>query len=452
MAAGVPKPTVFDTRYSQQSRVITGTSSLYSVALRNLSGTGTPRAAVPFRFSRFNIESSELLWTGRMQSLVLTLLSCAQRPSNWEAALNDFADTFDLYASVLFKIHDFQSNRGDFIWSDRIRKAMPEAVQRQVEEGRDIDDHQAFARLLQQPPLVPHDELKLFGVRSSEDLPPSDVRASAEGLGIKVRVGTVLNRSGPWADCLVSHTLREEDHRHFCEDPNVRTMMSVLSGTVTLGRMFEELKQRYGVALAALSRLGIGVFILDGAGTVVEHNGEAQAILDQGDGLSIARSGVLQIVEADAQMAFKHAINAQSDFLPSRSHAKLRMVSAPRRSGAFDYLISVRALYDLDGELANRFTGLFVTVIDPGRRDVLSADGLSTLGDLTKTETHITQLLVDGFKISEISEYRGISTETVRGHVKSVLQKLRCNSQSDVIRAAAATRLPFVSEEPPKES
>ena len=381
-----------------------------------------------------------------MQYLVETILACAQRQDRWEPAIDALADEFDLFAAVLFKLHDFQTQRGGFYWSDRVRTGLPEAVRRQVEAGEDTDDHAAFAGLLQLPPLVPHDELSILGVNRVEDLPPSDIRAHANAAGVKVRIGTILNRNGPWADCLITHTKGPEDHIAFAHDPRFRMIAPLLAGTVTIGRVFDELRSRYNAALMALDHLGLGVFILDSAGRVVERNAGAQAILDQRDGIALASTGELRLADPEAQLALKQAVQTQSHPLEAGPDARLNMLTAPRPSGAFDFLISARALRDVDGEMARGFAGVFLTVIDPTRRDVLSADGLTELGALTDAESRITQMLVQGHKVLHISEQQEVSVETVRSHVKSVLRKLRCNSQGDVIRAAASTRLPFVKK------
>lgn len=379
-----------------------------------------------------------------MKQLVQDIIGCAQMPGQWERVLHDTAEELGLFATVLFKIHDFQSMRGDFYWSERIRLSLPDDIKSLVESGQDTEDHEAFARLMQLPALTPHSELSLMGVTHREDLPPSKIRVSVQELGVEARIGTILNRSGPWADCLITHTKAGEDHLRFTRNPKVHMLMPLFSGAITLGRVLDALRARYSAALSALDHLGLGVFILDTGGRVADRNAEAQTILDQRDGLSISATGQIRLHDPQAQLDLQNVLHQQFEPQENTNPTSAGILAAPRQSGVFDYLISARALRDVEGELEHDFRGTFLTVIDPARRDVLSADGLTTLGELTAAEGQITQLLVNGLKIADISDRQDVSVETVRSHVKSVLQKLRCGSQSDVIRTAASTRLPFI--------
>jgi len=85
----------------------------------------------------------------------------------------------------------------------------------------------------------------------------------------------------------------------------------------------------------------------------------------------------------------------------------------------------------------------FVTVIDPSRKKPLSSEGLTALGHLTTAESAIVQFLVEGHRPSDIAERRDVSVNTIKSQLKDVSRKLRCKSQSDIIRVAAATRLPL---------
>jgi DNA-binding CsgD family transcriptional regulator len=57
------------------------------------------------------------------------------------------------------------------------------------------------------------------------------------------------------------------------------------------------------------------------------------------------------------------------------------------------------------------------------------AEVLAALFGLTPVETQVATALLRGEELSEIAASRGISTETVRGHVKSLLRKTGVGSQ-----------------------
>jgi PAS domain S-box-containing protein len=54
-------------------------------------------------------------------------------------------------------------------------------------------------------------------------------------------------------------------------------------------------------------------------------------------------------------------------------------------------------------------------------------------GELTRREVEILRLMADGFENSEISRQLFISTETVKSHVRRLLQKLRARSRTHAV-------------------
>jgi len=119
----------------------------------------------------------------------------------------------------------------------------------------------------------------------------------------------------------------------------------------------------------------------------------------------------------------------------------------PSPGDARDVLISIAPLSDSAMELEAGLRCGFVLTIDPNKQRSLDAGGLALLGALTEAETNVAQGIVDGLRAKDIAEQRETSLHTVRGQIKSVASKLRCNSQADIIRLAAATRLPFTDDE-----
>ncbi len=57
-------------------------------------------------------------------------------------------------------------------------------------------------------------------------------------------------------------------------------------------------------------------------------------------------------------------------------------------------------------------------------------------GDLTRREIEILELMADGFENSQISRQLFISTETVKSHVRRLLQKLRARSRTHAVALA----------------
>lgn len=72
-------------------------------------------------------------------------------------------------------------------------------------------------------------------------------------------------------------------------------------------------------------------------------------------------------------------------------------------------------------------------------RVTLSADELTALArgfGLTDAEAAIAGLLVDGLSLEQIAEVRGVQRETVRNQCKTLLAKMHCHRQVDLVRMA----------------
>ncbi|WP_422074046.1 LuxR C-terminal-related transcriptional regulator [Tranquillimonas rosea] len=113
------------------------------------------------------------------------------------------------------------------------------------------------------------------------------------------------------------------------------------------------------------------------------------------------------------------------------------------RSGEADLLVSVTPLIDTTNEIDPNLHCAFVSVIDPARGYAMSAEGLIALGHLSPAEAEIVRLIVAGVPSSEVPEHRGVSPNTTKTQLRTILQKLRCRNAADIIRCAAATRLPL---------
>lgn len=111
-----------------------------------------------------------------------------------------------------------------------------------------------------------------------------------------------------------------------------------------------------------------------------------------------------------------------------------------------DYLVSVQALSDGQGELEQGLQCAFMVVINPARKNMLTADSISTLCNLTDSETEIVKLIVQEVRPGEVAERRNVSPNMVKKQLRSIMQKMRCAHQADIIGVAAATRIPMAGK------
>lgn len=378
-----------------------------------------------------------------MKNLVESILTCSTVPTNWDQALNTFNDTFQITASCMFSLHEFREHRLNFAWSRFFRQNMTPEVYEMMETGGDVGDLAGYQYLCQNPAQTLYDELTMFRVNSYSDLPPSNVRDFTEGWGVKMRVATALNKSGPWIDGLFCQHLNNAEWKAFVADHRTDVILPIMANSVALGRTLQALKTRYHASLSMLDALGLAVFLVDQTGCVIEHNTEAQRILDLRDGLTMTPAKHLKLHDHDRTKELETMVNTANGLLRGEIKAEHNLLTALRPSGHYDYLISVRALSDSNAELEMGLKCAFVTVIDPARKDALSSDGITALGQLTQAESDIVNLLIQGFRPADVAKQRDTSPNTIKTQLKVISQKLRCSSQSDIIRAAAATHIPL---------
>lgn len=81
-----------------------------------------------------------------------------------------------------------------------------------------------------------------------------------------------------------------------------------------------------------------------------------------------------------------------------------------------------------------------LTIVDfAAERAALSGEELAALTcgfGLTDAEAAIAGLLVDGLSLEQIAETRGVQRETVRNQCKTLLGKMHCHRQVDLVRMA----------------
>jgi len=187
----------------------------------------------------------------------------------------------------------------------------------------------------------------------------------------------------------------------------------------------------------------LAVFLVGPKGDVIDYNAAAQDVLDADDGVSLDKAKRFRLTSEQQTQMLQDLVTGAHGVLDGDISAKQTVMGISRPSGAFDYLVSARSLSDTDGELETGFQCAFVTMIDPTQQDLLQSDGLAMMGELSDAEISVVDLLINGMRPTEVAERRDVSLNTVKSQLRSISEKLRCSTQSDIVRAAAASRLPI---------
>jgi DNA-binding CsgD family transcriptional regulator len=209
--------------------------------------------------------------------------------------------------------------------------------------------------------------------------------------------------------------------------PHIRRSMQV-------GRMLSRERRQGGAAespMAAMDRLPVAVFFVEGPGRLVAMNATGHEMLSRRVGLvldghrlrgatPVATKMLERVIVAATQRSQGETPDAQEGTVllarPSGG-TPLRAVAVPLNPG-----LPVRA-----GAIA----ALFVT--DPEANAIDDLPLLGRLFSLTPMEARVAARLVNGETVQEMAAALQLSTNTVRWHLKHVLQKADAKTQAQFV-------------------
>jgi len=201
----------------------------------------------------------------------------------------------------------------------------------------------------------------------------------------------------------------------------------------TRRRLFD-LDSRVNDLEAALNQVGIALILLDHLGRPLMVNSAAQEICDKRDGVLLNGSGVTAVgVKQCAELRAivdKAVSSTNSGGLPKggamlvskRSGQQLHLLVIPITPGMMD---------------APRRAAAVLLISDPEKDRKLPDDILRQLFCLTRAESRLVLLLLNGATLPEAADRLSVSHETVRSQVKSVLQKTRTRRQGELVNLLA---------------
>jgi DNA-binding CsgD family transcriptional regulator len=175
-------------------------------------------------------------------------------------------------------------------------------------------------------------------------------------------------------------------------------------------------------ATAALDQLTLGIALLDSDACARYVNRIAQAIIAEGDGLSV-RGGTCVAARSDDAAALRTAIDRVLTLKESAS------VFLARPSGK-------RALALLIAPVggSRRPPAALVVITDPERGCVPPKERLIQAYGLTPAEAALVRCLLQGHDVAATADQLRITLETARTHLRRVLVKTDTHRQSDLVR------------------
>jgi DNA-binding CsgD family transcriptional regulator len=260
--------------------------------------------------------------------------------------------------------------------------------------------------------------------------------------GIRALAAARLNDSAAWFDYVALQFDSAHGPLRPDEARSLQLVLPHLAKAMEISRPLSLLEKRFNAVLGALDRFQVGVIVLSANGRKVLANAAAQSLLDMADGMSLDPSGRLRLIDSTAQARLAHAIEEASATARAEGTRPGALVTVPRRSGRDAFLLEIAPLTDAGSEIGAGFAGCILYMIDPSQPPRVSTDGIQQIFGLSDAEAAVCRLLIDGHTNAEIADIRGVSTETIKSQLKSLMNKTGVEGRVQLVRLALSVNLP----------
>lgn len=202
-------------------------------------------------------------------------------------------------------------------------------------------------------------------------------------------------------------------------------LTSHLREATRTGFRIAALERRVGVMQSAVETISPALVLLDAQGRVVFVNSTAQAILAANNGLEIVAG----------KLAAKGEQQSRLNALLMVSPAEEKMLKITHSSGrSCVWLIRVPMLLEGNAPPDARRPAIALMIHDPAELDTLDFKGFAKVHGLTPAEARITNLLLEHMSLPPISQELGVSINTVRSQLRSILEKTGARRQAELVR------------------
>lgn len=200
-------------------------------------------------------------------------------------------------------------------------------------------------------------------------------------------------------------------------------------------------KENYLEYLDSIPEAVIG---LNAAGLAVFENQRAERMLSEKDGID-CQQGNLVFHEKQTSISFDRALQSLQISEGSHIDTDSRKFVIRRLSNKKPYLASMHPIAKTD-ELAfvnGSHIAALLFIRDPEIFDALDTEALHLSFQLSPQELELACALDRGSSLKEIAQDRGVSITTVRSQLYSLMDKMRLNKQTDLVRFLGQYRRPF---------
>ncbi|MDW3711684.1 MULTISPECIES: helix-turn-helix transcriptional regulator [unclassified Pseudomonas] len=228
-----------------------------------------------------------------------------------------------------------------------------------------------------------------------------------------------------------NHAARDFDT---AERALVALLLPHLRQAVDLHSRVDQLDSERLLYAATIDRLLVGTAILDEAGKVMRSNQAAQRLFAARDGIE-CRQGKLHAFAGQDNRNLQRAILAVLQYHQHGKYDCVEVLPLVRPTGEVPLNVLLRPIaLNYEGRGSEQRPALVVFIRDPSDSPQASRRLLRSLFQLTRTETEVAMLMMDGLTLDESAERLGVSRNTVRAHLRGVFAKTGATRQAQLVK------------------
>ncbi|WP_137823120.1 helix-turn-helix transcriptional regulator [Pseudomonas sp. D(2018)] len=214
----------------------------------------------------------------------------------------------------------------------------------------------------------------------------------------------------------------------------IRLLRPHLQQAVDLHSAADELDSERLLYAATIDRLLVGTVILDESGKVMRSNQAAQRLFATHDGLECRQEKLLAFAGKDNRNLQKAILAVLQQHQLGRADC-IEVLTLARPTGEVPLNVLLRPIaLNYEGQGNTRRPAVAVFIRNPGDSPQASRRLLRSLFHLTRTETEVALLMMDGLTLDESAERLGVSRNTVRAHLRGVFAKTGATRQAQLVK------------------
>ncbi|MES2262040.1 MAG: helix-turn-helix transcriptional regulator [Pseudomonadota bacterium] len=214
----------------------------------------------------------------------------------------------------------------------------------------------------------------------------------------------------------------------------VAVLLPHLKRAVSLHAQLDAVESERALYAGTIDSMLIGTVILDEAGKVLKSNNAADGLIAAGDGIVLGH-GVLGACCPVENRQFQKTIRLALARHVAASSAPVEVCTLSRNSGKAPLSVLIRPIpLNYYARQSHRRPAVAVFIRDPVSTSQTSRDCMRKLFKLTRTETELALLLVDGLTLDQAAIELGIMKNTVRAHLRGIFTKTGATRQATLVK------------------